>query len=120
MKEGGRGPFLPNHPGVKLQVTSCLTPEQQGGRQRQWEWQNDRAAGSTPMHTVKPEQTGFRLRGWGRLQATSQPRSQIYLGFFIALALWASGVFCVSPDPHGWQKSLYSFFFFKDLFIYYM
>jgi hypothetical protein len=24
---GGRGPFAPNHPGVKLQVTTCLTPE---------------------------------------------------------------------------------------------
>jgi hypothetical protein len=34
---------------------------------RQWVWQSDRAAGSTPMQTVKPEQTGFRLRGWGRL-----------------------------------------------------
>jgi hypothetical protein len=41
-----------------------LAPEQLGGRQQQWEWQNDRAAG--PPHalfllTVKPEQPGFRL-----------------------------------------------------------
>lgn len=53
----GRGPFPPNHPGVKLQVTTCLTLEQQGGRQWQWEWQNERAASSTPCS----EQTGFRL-----------------------------------------------------------
>jgi hypothetical protein len=46
---GGRGPFPPNNPGVKLQVTMCLTLEQQGGKQRQWEWQNDRAASSAPM-----------------------------------------------------------------------
>jgi hypothetical protein len=69
---GGRGPFLPNHPGVQFQVTTCLAPEQPGGRQQQWEWQNDRAAG--PPHAfflliVKPEQTGFRLGVWGRLQS---------------------------------------------------
>jgi hypothetical protein len=32
---------------VQLQVTTCLAPEQLGSRQQQWEWQNDRAAGST-------------------------------------------------------------------------
>ena len=43
-----------------------IAPEQLGGRQQQWEWQNDRAVG--PPHalfllTVKPEQPGFRLGG---------------------------------------------------------
>jgi hypothetical protein len=45
---GGRGPFLPNHPGVQFQVTTCLAQEQPGSRQQQWQWQNDRAAG--PPH----------------------------------------------------------------------
>ena len=45
--EAGEGARFPlNHPGVKLQVTTCFATEQLGGRQRQWEWQNDRAASS--------------------------------------------------------------------------
>jgi hypothetical protein len=48
-EEGGRGPFPPNHPGVQFQVTTCLALEQLGSRQQQWEWQNDRVAGSIPM-----------------------------------------------------------------------
>jgi hypothetical protein len=31
-EEGGRGQFPPNHPGVQLQVTTCLALEQVGGR----------------------------------------------------------------------------------------
>ena len=42
-------------------VTTRMAPEQQSGRFQLWAWQNDWAASSTPMQTVKPEQTGFRL-----------------------------------------------------------
>ena len=53
----GRGPFLPNHPRVQFQVTMCLAPEQLGGRQQQWEWQNDRATGSTPCSLLANSET---------------------------------------------------------------
>ena len=59
--------------GSSCRVTTCMAPEQQGSRLQQWAWQNDRVAGSTPMQTVKPEQTGFRLRGWGRLHLVVFP-----------------------------------------------
>jgi hypothetical protein len=48
--------------GSSSRVTTCMAPEQQSGRFQQRAWQNDWAASSTP------EQTGFRLRGWGKLQ----------------------------------------------------
>jgi hypothetical protein len=36
-------------------------------QEQQWEWQNNRVAGSTPdallVITVKPDQSDFRLRG---------------------------------------------------------
>jgi hypothetical protein len=56
-ERGGRGTFHPNHPGVKLQVTTCLTPEEQGGKQQQWEWQNDRAASSAPCYFLAKSET---------------------------------------------------------------
>ena len=47
--------------------------EQLGSRQQQWEWQNDRVAGSTPdallVLTVKPDQPDFRLRGGGYISS---------------------------------------------------
>ena len=46
-----------------------MAPEQPGRQEQQWEWQNDRVAGSNPdallVLTVKPDQPDFRLRGGG-------------------------------------------------------
>ena len=58
-----------------------IASEQLGDRQLQWEWQNNRVAGSTPndllVITVKPDQPEFRLGqggdvGGGR-EVTSPP-----------------------------------------------
>jgi hypothetical protein len=51
-----------------------IAPEQLGGRQQQWEWQDDRAASSAPGSlTLKPEQTGFRLGRGGYRPAPPLP-----------------------------------------------
>jgi hypothetical protein len=64
----GRGPIPTKSSWCKVADEHVIAPEQLGGRQWQWEWQDDRVASSVPMLSNTETWANRFQAGEGRLQ----------------------------------------------------
>ena len=82
MKQGKGPPIPAKSSWSKVAGEHVIALEQLVGRQRQWEWQDDRGASSAPCSlTLKPEQTCFRLGRGGYRRELAGPHLMLWSRF---------------------------------------